>query len=103
MEEPHLPDFLYHMDDDEDSVPCFAMTNPYEAILTHDPTRTCVQVTPYMLQSFKPVEDLLPQEEDPGIDIWYPSSSGKTHFHQIGLWSISLISQVTQFTHNLLE
>ena len=72
MEEPHLSDFLYHMDEeDEDPMPCFAMTNPYEAILTHDPTRTCMQVTPDMLQSFQPVEDLLP-EEDPGIEIWYP-------------------------------
>ena len=76
------------MDEDEDPVPCFAMTNPYEAILTQDPTRSCVQVTPDMSQSFQPVEDLLPQEEDPGIDSWYPSSSGKTHFHQIGHWSI---------------
>ena len=64
------------------------MTNLYEAILTHDPTRSCVQVTPDMLHSFQPPEDLLPQEEDPGIDIWYPSSSGKTHFHQTGHWSI---------------
>ena len=72
MEQPHLSDFLYHMgEEDEDPVLCFAMTNPYEAILTHDPTRTCVQVTSDMLQSFQPVEDLLP-EEDPGIDIWYP-------------------------------
>ena len=62
MEKPHLPNFLYCMDENEDPVPCFAMTNPYEAILTLPP-------------------------EDPGIDIWYPSSSGKTHFHQIGLWS----------------
>ena len=69
------------------SVPCFAMTNPYEAILTHDPTRSCVQVTPDMLHSFQHPEDKLPPE-DPGIDIWYPSSSGKTHFYQIGLWSI---------------
>ena len=75
------------MDEDEDPVPCFAMTNLYEAILTHDPTRSCVQVTPDMLHSFQPPEDKLPPE-DPGIDIWYPSSSGKTHFHQIGLWSI---------------
>ena len=45
MEEPHLPDFLYHFEEDEDPVPCFAMTNPYEAILTHDPTRTCVRVS----------------------------------------------------------
>ena len=62
------------------------MTNLYEAILTQEPTRSCVQVTPDMQQSFQP-EDKLPPE-DPGIDIWYPSSSGKIHFHQTGLWSI---------------
>ena len=64
------------------------MTNLYEAILTQEPTRSCVQVTPDMLHSFQHPEDLLPQEEDPGIDIWCQSSSGKIHFHQIGLWSI---------------
>ena len=42
MEEPQLPHYLYHFKEDEDPVPCFAMTNPYEAILTHDPARTCV-------------------------------------------------------------
>ena len=72
------------MNEDKDSVPCFALTNPYEAILTHDPTRSCVQVTPDMLHTFQHPEDKLPPE-DPGIDIWYPSSSGKTHFHKIGL------------------
>ena len=41
-----------------------------------------------MLQSFQPVEDLLLEEEDPGIDIWFPQGSGKTHFHPISLWSI---------------
>ena len=30
MEEPLLPDFLYHFQEDEDPVPRFAMTNPYE-------------------------------------------------------------------------
>ena len=87
MEEPHLPDLVYYMDKDEDPGPCFVMTNPYEAILTHDPTRSCVQVTPDMLHSFQPPEDKLPTE-DPGSDIWYLSSSGKIHFRQIGLWSI---------------
>ena len=53
MEEPDLPDFLYHLDEDEDPVPCFAMTNPYEAILTHDPARTCVPLTCYTLFSHK--------------------------------------------------
>ena len=56
------------------------MTNLYEAILTQEPTRSCVQVTPDMQQSFQPAEDKLPPE-DPGIDIWYSSGSGKTHFH----------------------
>ena len=59
MEEPHLPDFLYHFKEDEDPVPCFAMTNPYEAILTHDPARTCVHVTPDMLHSLSAPQTLL--------------------------------------------
>ena len=87
MEEPHLPDFLYHMDEDEDPVPYFAMTNPYEAILPRYPARICVQITPGMLQSFQPLADTT-LEADPGIDIWYPQDSGKTHFCEIGLWSI---------------
>ena len=87
IEEPHLPDFLYHFEEDEDPVPCFAMTNPYEAILTHDPARTCVCVTPDMLHSFQPPTDP-PSTSDQGIDVWYPQGSGKTHIHQIGLWSI---------------
>ena len=87
IEEPDLPDLLYHLDNDEDPVPCFAMTNPYETILTHDPARTCVCVTPDMLHSFQPQTD--PSlESDQGIDIWYPQGSGKTHIHQMGLWSI---------------
>ena len=57
IQEPDLPEFLYHMDEDKDPVPCFAMTNPYEAILTHDPFRGCVRVTPDMLHSLKPQED----------------------------------------------
>ena len=82
-----MPDFFYHLDEDEDPVPCFAMTNPYEAILTHDPARTCVHVSPDMLHSFKPLVDP-PLESDQGINIWYPQGSGKTHIHQMGLWSI---------------
>ena len=57
IEEPDLPDFVYHLDKDEDPVPCFAMTNPYEAILTHDPARTCVHVAPDVLHSFQPQTD----------------------------------------------
>ena len=86
MQEPDLPEFLYHMDEDEDPVPCFAMTNPYEAILTHDPSRSCVRVTPDMLQSMKPQEDT-PNVPD-GIDILYPPDSGKAHLSQVSLWSI---------------
>ena len=86
MQEPDLPEFLYHMDEDEDPVPCFAMTNPYEAILTHDPSRSCVRVTPNMLQSMKPQEDA-PNVSN-GIDILYPPDSGKAHLSQVSLWSI---------------
>ena len=70
MQEPNLPEFLYHMDEDEDPVPCFAMTNPYEAILTHDPSRSCVRITPDMLHSLKPQEDTVDVPE--GTDILYP-------------------------------
>ena len=66
---------------------CFAMTNPNEAILTHVPARTCVCVAPDMLHSFQPQADPSP-ESDQGKDIWYPQGSGKTHIHQMGLWSI---------------
>ena len=31
IQEPDLPDFLHHLDKGEDPVPCFTMTNPYEA------------------------------------------------------------------------
>ena len=86
MQEPDLPEFLYHMDEDEDPVPCFAMTNPYEAILTHDPSRSCVRITPDMLQSMKPQEDT-PNVPD-GIDILYPPDLGKAHLSQVSLWSI---------------
>ena len=86
IQEPDLPEFLYHMDEDEDPVPCFAMTNSYEAILTHDPSRSCVRVTPDMLHSLKPQEDTpgVPN----GIDILYPPDSGKAHLSQVSSWSI---------------
>ena len=86
MQEPDLPEFLYHMDEDEDPVPCFTMTNPYEAILTHDPSRSCVRITPDMLQSMKPQEDA--PDVPNGIDILYPPDSGKAHLSQVSLWSI---------------
>ena len=87
MEEPHLPDFLYNFKEDEDPIPCFPMTNPYEAILTYDPARTCVYVVPDMLHSFQPPTDPSPPS-DQRINIWYPHNSGKTHIHQMGHWSI---------------
>ena len=74
------------MDEDEDSVPCFAMTNPYEAILTHNPSRSCVRITPDMLYSLKPQEDT--PDVPNGIDILYPPDSSKTHLSQVSLWSI---------------
>ena len=87
IQQPNLPYFSTTCDEDEDPVPCFAMTNPYEAILTHDPARTCVCVTPDMLHSFQPLT-YPPSESDQGINVWYPQGSGKTHVHQMGLWSI---------------
>ena len=63
------------------------MTNPYEAILTHGPDRTCVYVAPDMLHSLQPPSDP-PPEPDQRIDVWYPQDSGKTYVHQMGLWSI---------------
>ena len=63
------------------------MTNPYEAILTHDPARTCVQVASDMLHSLQPPTNP-PPPSDQGIDIWYPQGSGRTCIHQMGLWSI---------------
>ena len=72
--------------DKEDPPPCFAMTNPYEAILTHDPSRGCVRVTPDMLHSLKPQEDTL--DVPNGIDILYPPDSGKAHLSHASLWSI---------------
>ena len=86
MQEPDLPEFLYHMDEEEDPVPCFAMTNPYEATLTHDPSRSCVRITTDMLHSLKPQKDTPDVPE--GIDILYPPDSGKTHQNQVSLWSI---------------
>ena len=68
-------------------VPCFAMNNPYEAILTHDPARTCVHVAPDMLHSFQAPTDP-PSPSNQGIDIWYPQGSSKTHIHQMAHWSI---------------
>ena len=47
LDEPELPDFLLHIDEEEDPMPCFAMTNPYEALLLmHDSDRLCVKSFP---------------------------------------------------------
>ena len=32
LNEPELPDFLLHIDEEEDPMPCYAMTNPYEVL-----------------------------------------------------------------------
>ena len=87
MEEPHLPDFFYHFEEDEVPVPCFAMTNPYEAMPIHDPTRTCVCVAPDMLYSFQP-PTCPPPPSDPGIDLCYPQDTGKINSSQMVHWSI---------------
>ena len=87
LDEPELPDFLLHIDEEEDPMPCYAMTNPYEALLMHDPDRLCVRVSPDMLHSFQPTKmDVM--EQGTSTDVWYPKDSGKTHFHQVSLWSI---------------
>ena len=80
IEELQLPDFQYHFEEDEDPVPCPAMANPYEAMLVHDPARTCVHVAPDMQYSFQPpTNPHLPS--DPGIDLRYPQHTGKTNIH----------------------
>ena len=74
------------MDKDDVPVACFAMTNPYETLLTHDPSRSCVRVTPDMLHFLKTQEDT--PDVLNGIDIVYPPDSGKAHLNQVSLWSI---------------
>ena len=49
------------------------MTNPYEALIIHDPARQCVRVTPDMVHSLQPKLDTT----DPSIDIIHPEGSGK--------------------------
>ena len=86
IQEPELPEFLYHLDEEEDPIPSFAMTNPYEALIIHDPTRQCIRVTPDMVHSLQPRLD--DPTIDPSIDIIHPEGSDKTHFNQMSLWSI---------------
>ena len=80
IEEPQLPDFLYHFEEDEDPVPCFAMTNPYEAVLVHDPARTCVRIAPDMLYSFQPPTSP-PSLDESEVDLWYPQDTGKINLY----------------------
>ena len=87
IEEPQLPDFLYHFEEDEDPVPCFAMTNPYEALLVHDPARTCVRIAPDMLYSFQPPTSP-PSPDESEVDLWYPQDTGKINLYQMAHWSI---------------
>ena len=87
IEEPQLPDFLYHFEEDEDPVPCFAMTNPYEALLVHDPSRTCVKTAPDMLYSFQQSNNP-PSLDESEVDLWYPQSTGRINLYQMAHWSI---------------
>ena len=86
IQEPELPEFLYYLDEEEDPIPSFAMTNPYEALIIHDPARQCVRMTPDMVHSLHPKLDNFPI--DSSIDTIHPEGSGKTHFNQMSLWSI---------------
>ena len=79
LDEPELPDFLLHFDEEEDPMPCFAMTNPYEALLLNDPDRLCVRISPDMLHSFQPTK-MDPVESSTSTDVWYSEDSGKKHF-----------------------
>ena len=55
--------------------------------IMHDPDRLCVRISPDMLHSFQPPKmDVM--EQGTSTDVWYPKDSGKTHFHQVSLWSI---------------
>ena len=83
LDEPKLPGFFQHLDGEEDPMPHFAMTNPYEAQLLNGPDRICERIAPD-IQHFQEV----PKEADQGIDVWYPKDLGKKHFHQLSLWSI---------------
>ena len=63
------------------------MTNPYEALLIHDPARICVRVAPDMLYSFQPpTSPPSPSESEP--DLWYPQDTDKINLHQMTHWSI---------------
>ena len=86
IQEPDLPEFLYHLDEEEDPIPSFAMTNPYEALIIHDPTRQCVRVTPDMVHSLQHSPGDL--TIDTSVDIIHPEGSDKCHFNQMSLWSI---------------
>ena len=46
LDEPELPDFLLHIDEEEDPMPRYAMTNPYEALLMHEPRQTVCKSFP---------------------------------------------------------
>ena len=63
------------------------MTNPYEALLVHDPARTCVRIAPDMLYSFQPPTSPLSLDESE-VDLWYPQNTGKINLYQMAHWSI---------------
>ena len=86
IQEPELPEFLHCLDEEEDPIPSFAMTNPYEALIINDPVRQCIRVTPDMVHSLQPMPET--PTIDPSVDIIYPKGSSKTHLNQMSLWSI---------------
>ena len=55
-------------------------------LLSIDPARQCVRVTPDMVHSLQAKPDNL--TIDPHIDVIYPTGSDKTHLDQVSLWSI---------------
>ena len=79
---PDLPEFFYHLEEDEDPLPSFAMTNPYEAMITHDPSRKCVHISPDMLHSLSPIHQEEPNSNAQELTSFTPRETGKTHLEQ---------------------
>ena len=73
------------------------MTNPYKAILTHDPARTSVCATPDMLQSFQPLMDS-PSASDQGIGIH--KVQVRSMFIKWAFSPLCLTGLVAQFIHS---
>ena len=76
MPEPDLPEFFYHMDEDEDPAPCFAMTNPY--VTGHRPPASA-----HMLWDLGELHSLT--ERDSSFPCSTPGAvpSFPTHIHEL--------------------